>query len=181
LLAGALALTAVALAACYSSDRLLLDPAQAATPLATGEQTTAGGPDKRQTVQISLEPDRWYLLRDPDSQQGDLRLLFNPMAGGAAGEQRYAFAYAVGGKGKGVFLYGVATRRGGAVYFDTPSCDQPEALKAAQAHGVSPPATRGALSPVCTFTDAGSLMGALKDYAEVTNSGRDLPHLPAGG
>jgi hypothetical protein len=166
-------LTAAAglLAACYTSDKLLLDPAQAATPLATGRQTTAGGDDRPQTLDISLGPDRWYVIHAGADED---RLLFVPLPGGAPDQPRYAFT----ASDKRNFVYGVAVRRAGQLYFDTPYCDQPAALDAAAAHGVKPP-TGKAISPVCTFADAASLMGALKDYADRSATKLGLMHLPA--
>ena len=171
LLAGLLFAVAVALSGCYMSDKLLLDPGQAAAPLAVGRQTTAGGEDRPQTIEISQAPDRWYVVHVDGK---DDRMLFVPLAGGAAGEQRYAFTSG----DKGGFVYGVAVRRQGAVYFDTPYCDQPAALAAAAAHGVKPPAGK-AIAPTCSFTDAASLLGALKDYADQADPKRNLIHLPA--
>ena len=176
LLAVLFAATTLALAGCYTSEKLLLDPSQAATPLALGHQIaiSTGDGDKPEPVDIRLGADRWYVVRDDGKDQ---RLLFTPMAGAAPGDQRYAFASGEGDSGG--FLYGVATRRQGVVYFDLPSCDQVAAREAAAAHGVAPPVGKAAMSPVCTFTDAGSLMGALKDYADHADPKRALSHLPA--
>ena len=175
LMAGLLAGAALVLSGCYTSEKLLMDPAQAATPLAVGRQTTSGGEDKPETVQISLGADHWYVIHeDSDAKDKDQRVLFTPLAGAAPGEQRYVFTSSENAS----FLYGVATRRQGRIYFDLPSCDQPAAQAAAAAHGVTAPPGK-ALSPVCTFKDAASLTGALKDYADHTDPKRSLSSLPA--
>ena len=172
LLAGLLLAATVALGACYMSDKLLLDPGQAATPLAVGRQTaTPSGDDKPEMVDIRLGADHWYVIRNDGK---DDRVLFTPLPGGTAGQQRYAFA---AGEGQG-YIYGVATRRQGAVYFDLPSCGDAAAQEAAAAHGVVTPPGK-TIAPTCTFTSSASLLGALKDYADKADANRPLSHLPA--
>ena len=153
----------VALAGCYMSQKLLLDPSQAATPLAMGRQTaTSTGDDKPETVDIRLGPDHWYVIRNEGK---DDRVLFTPLAGGVPGQPRYAFAAGEGGG----FIYGVATRRQGALYFDLPSCGDTAAQQAAAAHGVVTPPGKvtellaSAIEKVCKRTPEFSTTGGTSD------------------
>jgi hypothetical protein len=170
-LAGVLAAAALAMGGCYESKTLLLDPAQAAAPLALGHQQTVGGKVK-EPLDAALDPDRWYRIKDSDGKV--MRVLFVPLGGRLAGERRYAFAEA---ESYG-FVYGVAYRRGGRLYFDTPNCEGGPALALALRHGAQASGT-GKLGSVCTFTDATSLIGALKDFAGRRNRAGDMTRLDA--
>lgn len=159
--AAILVLAAAALTGCYTSDKLLLDPARAAAPLAVGEQSATGPDGETTPISVSLEPDRWYRLR---SGKDDDRVLFTPLSdSGAASPQRYAMAVEVRGRG---YLYGVVYRQGRELQLDLPFCDQPAARAAAAAHGGVAPPGRGALSPLCNFTSAAEVAAALSDYAD---------------
>lgn len=166
----ALCLAALSLAGCYMSAKLLLDPAQAVTPLAQGRQEIRGS--STETVEISLGADRWYTIK---SGKDTSRVLFNPLQAGVA-DDRYAFA----SPEQNGFVYGVVERMDGRLYFDLPFCDLGPAREIAIANGVRPPPKGKALSPVCEFDDAKNLRAALSAYA--TRSGPradDRANLPA--
>jgi hypothetical protein len=155
------------LCGCYASERLLLDPARAAHPLAAGRQQAAGA--STETVEVRLEPDGWYRIRSGDRTD---RVLFVPMTGGPEG--RYAFAF----RERSSFVYGVAEKRGGQLVLDLPFCDLGPARDAAIAHGVAPPG-RGALAPVCSFSRPADLLGALEAYADRPGPHDESVILPA--
>jgi hypothetical protein len=165
-----LALATLALAGCYMSDKLLLDPAQAVTPLAEGRQEMRGS--STETVEIRLGADRWYTIR---SGKETGRVLFTPLQAGVD-DGRYAFA----APEQNGFVYGVAERIDGRIYLDLPFCDLGPAREIAIANGVRPPAKGKALSPVCEFDDAKDLRAALAAYA-VRSGPRpdDRANLPA--
>jgi hypothetical protein len=171
-LAALAAVTVLALAGCYESKALLLDPGQAAAPLATGSQTLADEGDRPQSVQISLGPDRWYRVRSAQDGDKESRVLFTPLADAPAGRW-FAFAYG----DQGAYVYGVAEQREGRVYLDLPFCDLGPTRDIAIAHGVRM-ASKGAMSPACTFEKATDLAGALADYARRPGKPK-LPNLPA--
>jgi hypothetical protein len=164
----ALAAAMLVLSGCYASERLLLDPAQAATPLALGRQQATGA--SAETVEISLDPDHWYRIRSGERTD---RVLLTPLPGGPDG--RYAFAF----RERNGFVYGVAEKRDGQVAFDLPFCDLGPARDAAIAHGVAVPA-KGAMAPVCSFSRRDDLLGALQDYARAGPRGETvlLPAAP---
>ncbi|OYX31610.1 MAG: hypothetical protein B7Y99_09780 [Caulobacterales bacterium 32-69-10] len=172
LAAGLICAAALALAGCYESKALLLDPKQAVAPLAVGTQTLADEGERPYDVEISLGPDRWYTINTRDGRGRADRFLFTPLPGGLDGE----FAFAVGGRG--AWLYGVAERRDGRIYLDVPFCDLGPARDAALAHGVKIDPKR-AMAPSCTFTRGADLTGALADYARRAGKPK-LPNLPAG-
>jgi hypothetical protein len=162
---------ALLLSGCYESKALLLDARQAATPLAVGHQTLADEGEQPYAVDISLGADRWYTVDSHDGRDASDRMLFTPLAGGLDGQ----YAFAIGGRSG--YLYGVAEKKDGRLYLDVPFCDLGPARDAAVAHGVKVEAGR-AMAPVCTFTKAADLAGALADYAR--RSVREkLPNLPA--
>lgn len=172
LIAGLALAACLALGACYQSKTLLLDPAQAATPLATGTQTLADEGDRPQTLQIAIGADRWYRIRNDEDGDKESRILFTPLADAPPGRW-FAFAYG----DKDAYVYGVAEQREGRVYLDLPFCDLGPTRDIAIAHGVKM-ATKGAMSPVCTFEKAADLTGALADYARRRDKPK-LPNLPA--
>ena len=166
----AVALAAVALSGCYQSERLLLNPREAVAPLAPGVHKTAGGGEALE-VEVSVTKDGWQKIHLDNK---DDMILFTPLPGAPAGEQRYALAFAenVG------FVYGLAYRRGGQVYIDLPLCDGGEALDIALRHGAT--AERpGVIAPVCTFKDSAALVAALTDFANRPGDRGDLTRLPA--
>lgn len=171
----AVALACLTLAGCYESKTLLLDPKQAATPLAVGTQTLADEGERPYDVDIRLGPDRWYTIGATGNTTGGRdkadRFLFIPLPGGLEGQ----YAFAVGDKG--AFLYGVAEKRDGRLYLDVPFCDLGPARDAAVAHGV-PVDPKRAMAPSCTFTKGADLTGALADYARRSGKPK-LPNLPA--
>jgi hypothetical protein len=158
---------AVLLSGCYASERLLLDPTRAATPLALGPQQATGA--SAEAVDISLDPDRWYRIRSGERTD---RVLLIPLPDGPEG--RYAFAF----RERNGFVYGVAEKRGGQIAFDLPFCDLGPAREAAIAHGVTVPA-KGAMAPVCSFTRRDDLLGALEDYADRPGPHGETVLLPA--
>jgi hypothetical protein len=169
ILAGLMGVATLVLGGCYESERLLLDPAQAAAPLAVGAQTMIGDGGRPATAEVALEADGWYRVRvDREAPQ---RVLFTPLGDGG---DRYAFAFG----NRGAFVYGVAERREGRVYLDLPFCDLGPARDAAIAHGLEVPA-KGAMSPVCSFGKASDLQGALTEYANRPGDKGSLPSLPA--
>jgi hypothetical protein len=174
ILAACLALAAAALAACYQSDRLLLDPDRAVTPLALGRQTAVDDGGQPAPVVITLGADHWYAIQQIDKADAPIRLMFVPLSGGPDGEW---FAFALGQKGG--FLYGVGEKRDGAVFLDLPFCDLGVARDIAIANGVKVEA-KGAMSPVCRFERADDLAGALADYARRPGERAKLAKLPAG-
>ncbi|GAA0567019.1 hypothetical protein [Rhizomicrobium electricum] len=48
------------LAGCYESNDLLLDPAAARQPIATGKDWTYGSGDRRYHARLTAKPDGWY-------------------------------------------------------------------------------------------------------------------------
>jgi hypothetical protein len=170
-LAGLAVAATLALSGCYESEKLLLDPKQAATPLAEGRQTTTGKDGKAETVEVFLDPDRWYRVR---SEGEDERVLFVPLSGRPGAAPRYAFAEAETKS----FIYGVAHRRDGQLYFALPSCGEAKARAAAVRPGAK--AERpDAIAPICTFKTRSSLIAALRQYADHPADEGDLTSLAA--
>lgn len=157
----------LALASCFASEPLLLDPRQAAAPLASGPQMTSGMDPE--AVTVVRQADGWYLLRGEDE---DYRVLFTALQGTTP---RFAFAVSQGGG----FVYGVAERRDRRVQLQLPTCSY-EARTVALAQGAtvddrSPEVT----APLCLFKDRGSLLAALDRIAD-RGAGRDwMTSLPA--
>ena len=167
----AMAAAALLLAGCYESEALLLDPAQAVTPLAVGTQTILDEGDTPEKVTVTLGQDHWYRVTSPDPREKPSRVLFTTLAGTRDGQ--IAFAYDDGGK----YLYGIAERRDGRVFIDLPFCDLGAARDIAIAHGVKM-AAKGALAPTCTFERAADLRAALIDWALRPGERPKLPNLP---
>jgi hypothetical protein len=165
-----LLLAAFALAGCYVSKTLLLDPKQAVQPLAVG--TFSDPKEKGVAMDISLAPDGWYRFYEiGDNTVG--RMMFTPLPGQ---ERILAMAYA---EKKDGYLYGLAYKGDdGMVYVGATSCSNDAAKRAAMAHHA---VISTDSSPSCEFKTRADLLGALADYAKDWNWREDSTVLPAGG
>ena len=163
-------LAALALAGCYVSKTLLLDPRAAVQPLAVG--IFADAKEEAAAVDISLEPDGWYRFYEiGDKTVG--RMLFTPLPGQ---DRILAMAYA---EKPGGYLYGLAYKSDdGLVYIGATSCSNDDAKLAAAAHHA---VISSDTAPSCEFKTRTDLLGALADYAKDWNWREDSTALPAVG
>lgn len=154
-----LAFAALALAACYASPVLLLDPDQAAHPIDDGIYQRAGD-DAR--YRVSLGSDGWYRIEQVE--QGGLigqshRVLLNPMTldGGREG-------FVVAEQTDEGYDYSVAYLDHGRVYLATPDCVDPLDRNDAVDHGARAE-DDDPMTHICKFRTRGAVQAALAAYA----------------
>jgi hypothetical protein len=150
---------AVALSACYASNRLLLDPDAAAHPLDDGVYERSDA--EHQRIRLSRTPDGWYSVEDVNAN-GTIgqtrRALFNDMPLGGLK------AYAVAEETADGWIYGVVVQANERVYLATPDCADPLDASVAVDHG-GVQADDDAMTHNCLFKDPGALIAALSAYA----------------
>jgi hypothetical protein len=159
-------------AGCYMSETMLLNPAQAISPLALGAQS-ATTQDKAEPVTVSLEGDGWYALAGDDPEGKITRLMFTPLT--TIGE-RTLLAYV--SREEFGYIYGVAERREGRILLDLPTCEPGTGREVALAHNALPPETE-TVGTVCEFNRGEDIRGALIDYASRADIERDYMILVA--
>ena len=163
-------MAALALAGCYASKSLLLDPRQAVQPLALG--TFSDPKEEGALLDVSLEPGGWYrFYAIGDKTVG--HVLFTPLPGQ---DRILAFAYTEKPDG---YLYGLAYKADdGMIHLGATSCSVDAARKAAEAHHA---AISQGLGSTCEFKTRADLLGALADYAKDWNWREDSVSLPGAG
>jgi hypothetical protein len=158
-LRGAVLLAALALAACYASPRLLLDPDAAAHPLADGIYGRAGEAIR---YRVSLGSDGWYRI-EPVEAGGLIgeshRVLLNNITLEGGRE-----AFAVAEQTDDGYRYGVALRDHERVFLATPDCADPLDLHDAVDHG-GQPEDDDSMTRFCSFKSRDALVAALAAYA----------------
>ena len=155
-----LAACAAAIAGCYASRALLLDPDEAAQPLAEG--TYVSDADAANRYRLTLEADGWYDVEqfNANGTIGATRhVLFNALDPVAS---RAAYAAAVE-QGDG-YAYLVVLTDGPKVYLATPDCGDPLDRDVAVDHG-GEPGDDDAMTRNCTFSSRNALIAALSAYA----------------
>jgi hypothetical protein len=143
---------ALALAGCYGSQALLLDPALAIHPLADGVYAQAGDGGAR--LRLTLEPDGWYAVERLDAQ-------------GLLGETHRVLVNSLGGDfvlaedGDDGFSYAVARIEGAQLYLAAPDCADPLDRDDAEDQGAS---LDEGPSNLCRFTTREALTAALTAF-----------------
>ena len=162
----------LALAGCYTSEKMLFDEGKAVRPLVLGAQTASNN-GSADPIEISLGADGWYAIAaSKDSKV--TRLMFTPL-GGARGRDLMVFVSSLEPFG---YIYGLTERRDGKILLDLPTCEPGPAREAAVAHyGVAP--ARNEVGAACTFLYPEDVEAALVDYAERKDVRRDYMTLTA--
>ena len=154
-----LVLAALALSACYASNRLLLDQTAAARPLDDGVYVRDG--DDADRIRITLEPDGWYNVErfDDNGAIGEThRVLANEASlGGRDG-------YALAEETDEGFDYAVAFVEGKRVYLATPDCSDSLNRDDAVDHGGEAQDDE-AMTHNCLFRNRDALVAALSAFA----------------
>jgi hypothetical protein len=167
----AIVVAGLALASCYTSEKLLFSEAQAVRPLAVGAQmATSDG--KTDRIAVRLESDGWYAITGAGDDKAT-RLMFAPLPG-VPGRTLMVFITqeTVG------YIYGLAELKGDKVLLDLPTCGPGPARQAAVAHyGVAP--ARDEIGASCTFQYPEDVQAALVDYAQRKDVDRDYMTLTA--
>lgn len=143
---------ALALAGCYGSQTLLLDPAQAAHPLADGVYAQSGDGGAR--LRLTLEPDGWYAVEQLDAQGvlGEThRVLVNSLGGD----------YVLADDGEDGFTYAVARIEGEQLYLAAPDCADPLDRDDAEDQGAT---LDDGPSNLCRFSTRAALTAALTAF-----------------
>jgi hypothetical protein len=159
LVSAVVALAALALGACYASSMLLLNPDEAAHPLADGIYERDGGDHDR--LRVTERMDGWYDVErfNPDGTLGETRqVLFNALPD--AGDK----AYAVAEQSDEGYVYGVVLVRDERVYLATPDCSDPLDRSLAVDHG-GLPEDDDSMTHNCSFRSRDAVLSALADYA----------------
>jgi hypothetical protein len=158
--AALLVFAALALAACYASNRLLLDPDAAVHPVEDGTYVRDG--DDSDRFRLTLDPDGWYRVEqfNPNGTIGQTkRLLVN--------EQDFdgRDGYLIGEEaGDGGYTYSVAFLDHGRVFMATPDCADPLDRDDAVDHGGEPQDDE-AMTHNCLFRTRDALVAALSAFA----------------
>jgi hypothetical protein len=155
-----IALAAVALAACYASNRLLLDPDAAAHPVDDGIYVRDGDPTDR--FRLTLEPDGWYDVEqfDPNGAIGETkRILVNEQD--FDGRDGYLIAEEAGDGG---YTYAMAFLDHGRVFLATPDCADPLDRDDAVDHEGEVQDDE-AMTHNCLFQNRSALVAALSQFA----------------
>jgi hypothetical protein len=156
----ALALGAiVAIAACYASPRLLLDPDAAAHPIEDGVYQRAGEADR---FRVNLGSDGWYRIEkvEPGGLIGEThRVLLNSITLGGGRE-----GFAVAEQTDDGYEYAVAVLDHGRVFLATPDCSDPLDRSDAVDHG-GEGEDDDPMTHLCSFKSRGALVAALAAYA----------------
>ena len=160
LIATALALVALALAACYASPALLLDPSEAAHPLEDGVYQRDD--DDQARFRVNLGSDGWYRIEQIDPGgliEESHRVLLNAMTleGGREG-------YVLAQQTDEGYEYAVAYLDHGRVYLATPDCVDPLDRNDAVDHG-GQAEDDDPMTHICSFKTRGALTAALASYA----------------
>lgn len=150
----------MALAACYASPVLLLDPAEAAHPLEEGTYQRDDGVQAR--FRVSLGSDGWYRIEQVDPGgliEESHRVLLNAMTleGGREG-------YVAAQQTDDGYAYAVVYLDHGRVYLATPDCVDPLDRNEAVDHG-GQAEDDDPMTHICSFKTRGGLVAALAAYA----------------
>lgn len=159
ILSALLGLAAVALGACYVSNLLLLNPDEAAHPLADGVYARQGDPSDR--WRVTLDMDGWYEVEqfNPDGAAGETRrVIFNTLADEAPN------TYAVAEETDQGYTYAVVLVRDERVYLATPDCSDPLDRSLAVDHG-GLQEDDDAMTHNCTFRTRDAVLSALAAFA----------------
>jgi hypothetical protein len=155
-------IAALALAACYTSNALLLDPDAAVHPLADGVYERADASHER--YRISLTPDGWYDVEDfnPNGTIGlTHKVVFNRLEDQDGAEAPHSFAVAE--ETENGFVYAAVLVRGERVYLATPDCADSLDAGLAVDHG-GQREDDDAMSHDCVFRTKEAVMAALTDF-----------------
>jgi hypothetical protein len=150
---------AAALAGCYGSPSLLLDPDAAAHPIEDGIYQRA---DEDARYRVSLGSDGWYRIEKvaADGLIGQThRVLLNSMP---LGDGREGFAVAE--ETDEGYEYAVALLDHGRVFLATPDCVDPLDRNDAVDHG-GQAEDDDPMTHICTFKSRDALVAALGAYA----------------
>ena len=165
-------LAGLLLAGCYMSEAMLLNSAEAVHPVATGRQTTTSD-GRTQQIEIEIDVAGWYVMEEVGDDKPS-RVLFTPLT--TIG-QRTIMAFVT--QQDGVYIYGLAERRGAQILLDLPTCGPGPARDVAMAHNAKAPAA-DTIGAACTFEYPDDIRGALIDYARHPDIMREYATLPAG-
>lgn len=159
LLLAVLAAAGFALAGCYVSDRLLLDPSAAAHPLDDGTYVREG--DDADKIRITLDPDGWYDV-ERYNDNGTIGETHRVLANEAtiAGREGYALAEQTDDG----FDYAVAFVDNDRVYLATPDCSDSLDRDDAVDHGGEQQDDE-AMTHNCLFRNRDALFAALSGFA----------------
>jgi hypothetical protein len=152
-------LLGLALSGCYVSDRLLIDPGEAAHPIEDGTYVRDGDPHDE--LSITLEPDGWYAVAKYNNNGligRSHRVLATPADLG--GEEGFILAEQTGDG----FTYAIGRLEGGRVYLATPDCSDPLDRSDAVDQG-GEARDDGPMSNNCLFRSRAALMAALSGFA----------------
>jgi hypothetical protein len=158
-LLAALLAAGLALGACYTSHRMLLDATAAAHPLDDGTYVRDG--DAADKIRITLAPDGWYQVEtfNDNGTIGEThRVLANEASLG--GREGYALAWETD---EG-FDYAVAVVDGKRVYLATPDCSDSLDRDDAVDHGAEAQ-DDAAMTHNCLFKNRDALVAALSGFA----------------
>jgi hypothetical protein len=155
----ALVLATVALAACYGSPALLLDPDDAAHPIEDGTYQREG---EDGLYRVGRDSDGWYRIEKIEA--GGLigeshRALLNAMTLDGGRE-----AFAVAEQTDEGYEYGIALLDHGRVFLATPDCADPVDRNDAVDHG-GQAEDDDPMTHICSFKTRGALNAALAAYA----------------
>lgn len=164
-----LAACAIALAACYTSDSLLLNSSAGVQPLPDGVYSNGKGDFHR----LTRASDGWYVdqIKAGDAKDfgaGDRLLLVS--IGTHDGKPLYAFAKDEPEIG---YIYGVVEVDGGRFYRALPDCEEETDRDAAAANGGSYKESDDGVG-VCNFSSASSLTEALRAYVASGGASTDF-------
>lgn len=150
----------LALAGCYISSGLLLDPGSALQPIPGGDYVSSDGSVRRLTVL----PDGWYAqrMRQPGGAWGPSGKLLANRLGKIGGRDVYVVAqYARDIPG---YVYAVVAVRGDGFALAAPDCSKPAVTALARTWGGRPETLKD-LDKICSFSSGRSLFGALREFA----------------
>jgi hypothetical protein len=160
---------------CYESSDMLLDPAAARQPVASGKDWTYGNGDRRYHARLTLKPNGWYAYAeahlDANGVEGKWRTYAVVLNDLAAADGYDLFVYGTYNKNDSAYMYGiVAVGKDGFWQSVMPNCNpasadakwfQPD-VKAAKAAGANIKAL-DEFESVCHFTRREQLFAAMRN------------------
>jgi hypothetical protein len=158
----------VALAGCWTSDKLLLDRKARVKPVAEGHYAASDG----SKIGVSLDAKGWYVLANEGddathSAQDQIPMMLTPMTGLA--KDTYVFAAGasdcIGGTDKcKSWTYGLARVRGAEIDEALPDCEKTQPIVRAHHGKVSPP--NEVSETTCEFRTAAGVKAALLAWSK---------------
>ena len=150
----------LALAGCYISSGLLLDPGAALQPIPGGDYVSSDGSVRR----LTASPDGWYAqrMRQPGGAWGPSGRLLANRLGRVAGRDVYVVAQY--GRDIPGYVYAVVAVQGGGFALAAPDCSKPADIAIARTWGGRSETLKD-LDKICSFSSRRSLMGALREFA----------------